>query len=61
MCYATILNTLTTAGGGNGCAPIGDDMRRPNEGGNVGPIKDDFTDVSGDQLGMLIHTIWWYL
>ena len=47
------MNTFITAGGSNGAA-TGDmkSDRRASEGGN-----DDFTDVSVDQLGMLVHTI----
>ena len=44
-----VLNTFFTAGGSKG-APIGD-TRLYGGGG------DDFTYVSGDQLGMLVHTI----
>ena len=46
-----ILYTLPTTGG-HGDAPIGDKSDRRQSGGG-----DDFNNMSGDQLGMLIHTI----
>ena len=57
--------SFITAGGSNG-TPIGDmrSDRKPSGvggatggGGGKSGGTDDFTNVSGDQLGMLVHTI----
>ena len=57
--------SFITAGGSNG-APIGDmrSDRKPSGvggatgvGGGKSGGTDDFTNVSGDKLGMLVHTI----
>ena len=56
-CWYNSLKSITTTDSSIG-AQIGDMISGEGGGQRRG---DDFADVSGDQLGMLVHAIWWYV
>ena len=56
LCDSGVIVNVFTAAGGSGGAPIGSDQRQSGEGVGGGE-GNEYLDVSGDQLGMLVHTI----